>query len=332
MLVHRLIVIVCALILGTAGCSDGRDSDSTSSTQSSREVKHVEIIKFVAHPALDDTERGIIDYLTSQSAAGGIEVRIERNNAKGSPQIAKQLAELASTGSTDLIVAIATPAAQAVARTPSEIPLVYGAVSDPVGAGILPSERATGIKNVGPNIIDHALKFIRLAFPDARTLGSIYNPAEQNSQYVQDLIKTFAPKYNFDYISNTVSGSTQVAAAVEALAVRADVIYSANDNTVNSAIGAVVAITRAARKPFVLGDLSTLESGALAAVGLEYYKMGRQVGALAGQILEGTPVVELPPRDAPEPEIWLNKAVEDELPKPITNQARKMVTNTLGGG
>ena len=59
-----------------------------------------------------------------------------------------------------VLVAIATPAAQALVRTPGETPIVYAAVADPQGAGVLPSDRATGIQNAGPHIIEAAIAFM----------------------------------------------------------------------------------------------------------------------------------------------------------------------------
>ena len=267
----------------------------------------VVIIKFATHPALDETEAGLVEALeTATTTFPDLQIRTERLNANGSPQLAKQLAETASRPEVALIVAIATPAAQAVAPTPSSIPLLYGAVADPKGAGLFDTGRATGIRNVGENIIDAALGFIRTAFPQAKRLGTLYNPAEQNSAYVQGLVSRLAPKWGFTLFQTPVNDKSRVATAAEALAQKAEIIYSANDNTVNAAVASVVAVTRATKTPFFIGDLSTLHAGALGAIGLEYRSMGKDLGAMAVAILAGATLQSLPPRDAPPPEIWIN--------------------------
>lgn len=289
----------------------------------------VAIIKFVRHPALDATEAGIVGALESARATNPRlrDLRIERYEAQKNPQVAKQLAESVSRDDVSLIIAIATPAAQAVARTPSTIPLLYAAVADPEGAGILASGRATGIRNAGDRVVADALTFMRAAFPKSKTLGTLYNPSEQNSVYVKEILKRLAPRHGFSLEEETVTDPTQVATAAEVLSQKVDIIYSANDNTVNAGVAAVVAVTRAKRLPFVLGDLSTLSSGATAAVGLEYGQMGRDVGTMAVRLLTGTPLRALPPRDCPAPTVWANarslKLLNIRLPKAAAARVTK---------
>lgn len=294
--------------------------------------KTVVIIKFATHPALDETEAGIIEALKAAKKKYPAlkALAIELQNANGNPQLAKQLAESASRPDTDLIIAIATPAAQAVSRTPSKIPLVYGAVADPQGAGILDTGRATGIKNVGINIIDKALSFMRKSFPDARRLGTIYNPAEQNSVYVQNILKDLAPKYGFELQSVEVLDKTQVASSTEVLAAKVDVLYSANDNTINAAVASVVAVTRSMKKPFFLGDLSTLSAGAFASIGLEYHSMGRDVGGMAIELLRGASLSQVPPREPPEPRIWVNQETLTLLKIDLPQAAKAQVNRFVG--
>jgi len=294
----------------------------------------VVVLKFATHPALDETETGVVEAIEAAKQGSHIPrtIRVERLNANGSPQLAKQLAESASRPGVLLIVAIATPAAQAVAKTPSAIPIVYGAVADPEGAGILASGRATGIRNVGANIIEAALQFIRVAFPQAVELGTPYNPAEQNSVYVQSLLRVLAPRYGFVLVPAEVLDKTQVAGTVELLARKSDVLYSANDNTINAAAATVVAVTRSTKTPFVIGDLSTLKAGALAAVGLEYRQLGRDVGRMAVSVLQGVPLSDLPPRDPPAPQVWLNEETRQALGVTLPTAAQALVQHTLRGG
>jgi putative ABC transport system substrate-binding protein len=297
-------------------------------------ARKVAVIKFATHPALDETEAGIKEALMAaqQSNPELAKVTVQYYNANGNPQLAKQLAETATAQNVDLIIAIATPAAQAVARTPSNIPLIYGAVADPEGAGLLSTGRATGIRNVGENIIDRALAFIHTVYPGKKRLGTMFNPAEQNSVYVQSIIKNLAPKYEFELMQVEVRDATQVASSSESLARRVDFIYSANDNTVNAAAAAASSVTQATKTPFFLGDLSTLKAGALASIGLEYRTMGRDVGNMAVDLLKGAPLTSLPPRNAPTPQIWVNKKTSDILSLKLEGEAAKMVDKTIEEG
>jgi putative ABC transport system substrate-binding protein len=238
---------------------------------------------------------------------------IERYSADAKPQQAKELAETVTRSDIRLIIAIATPAAQAVARTPSNIPLLYGAVADPVGAGILPSKRSTGIQNAGPDIILKGIKFIQLFFKGVKRIGTIYNPSEQNSLYVQRLMKSFCDSLNIELVQRTVTDATQLSSMTEDLISSVDVIYSANDNTVNKGIATVVSVCNAKKKPFVIGDLSTLPKGAWIAIGLEYRSMGIELGMMAEQILQGKSISDLPPQGPPEAKVWVNMNVLNAL-------------------
>ncbi|MBN4080184.1 hypothetical protein JYT31_00830 [Beggiatoa alba] len=141
----------------------------------------VVIRKYVTHPALDATEEGIIFSISEAKRMGKISkhTEITTYNASANRETAKKLAEKILRNNPRVAIGIATPAAQALSRTPSGIPILYGAVSDPKGAGILSGGTATGIKNVGPHIIEKALKFIKTAYPDVKNIGTLFNPAEQ---------------------------------------------------------------------------------------------------------------------------------------------------------
>jgi putative ABC transport system substrate-binding protein len=305
--------LIFILVLLGATCGGGTSNSPGAKQQSSKRT--IAVIKFTTHPALDETESGISEVITAakESSPELANITLEYHNANGNPQFAKQLAETVTREDVVLIIAIATPAAQAVARTPSNIPLLYAAVADPEGAGILKSGRATGIRNVGENIIDSALMFTRNTFPKATRIGTIFNPAEQNSVYVQSLLKKLAPNHQFEIIQTEVTDKTQVAASSEDLAKRVDVIYSANDNTVNATVASIVNVTKATKTPFILGDLSTLKAGAFASVGLEYKAMGRDAGGMAVELLRGVPLSSVPPREPPQPQIWVNRKTADLL-------------------
>ena len=193
------------------------------------------VLKFASHPALDACEAALCNALEAARATNSIpsDVEIVKLNANRDAAQAKQLAEVATAYKPLAIIALGPPAAQAVSRTPSSVPLIYGAVSDPDGAGITPSTRATGIKNVGPAVIARALEFIQTAFPETKTVGSLYNPAEQNSVYVQDLIRKECETRRLSFVALPVNGPGDLGPVTEGLLARVEALYSANDNTVN---------------------------------------------------------------------------------------------------
>ena len=317
----RAFIPVTAILISFTLCGCHRES----------EKRVVSIIKFVPHPALDEMEIGFTDVVEDAIRTNPAlkNFQIEHTNANRNPQRAKELAEIATRSDVKLIFAIATPAAQAVSKIPSEIPLLYGAVADPMSAGIIPSKRATGIKNVGPAIVRAAVEFILKFAPHTKVIGTLYNPGEQNSVYVQDILVKICNEHGVKLVQQPVYDTSQVASMAEDLTNQADVIYSANDNTVNAAIASVVAVAKAKRKPFFIGDLSSLKEGAVAAIGLEYKSMGRSLGEMAIKILSGIPISQIEPQEPPTPEIWLNSKVLNDLNLTISPGAKKLVNKTI---
>jgi len=286
---------------------------------------NVIILKFATHPALDELE---VNFRSSLNAHV-TNVFIETLNANGNPVSAKQLAESATRPGIDLIVTLATPASQAVAKTPSDIPLLYAAVSDPDGAHVV-LPRSTGIQNVNSNIVKQALQTITNLYPKATRIGTIYNPTEQNSVFVQDLIKSECTAMNLILEQRTVSDPNQFPATVEQLRPQIDVLYCANDNLVNKGALSIARTAQVLKLPFVIGELSTVSKGAVAGIGVEYSSMGQHLGDLAAQILTRKPNDPLPPREPPpKPQFWLNmpvaKEIGLEIPQEILQKTDKIL-------
>jgi putative tryptophan/tyrosine transport system substrate-binding protein len=280
----------------------------------------VAILKYTSHPALDELEQGFVNKLEMLIKSTDKKVKIEKQNANKDTLLAKQMAGVMARGDAKLILAIATPAAQAFLNLPSKIPILYGAVADPEGAGLIPSDQFTGIQNASPKIINTAIDFIVNYLVDVRKIGTLYNPSEQNSVFVQTIIKDYCKKNNIELIQKPINDPRFISSIViELINQKVNVIYSANDNTVNSSIATIVSICSSKKIPLVLGDLSTLKDGAVLAIGLEYKKMGEDLANIAFGILNGQSVKDYPPRDPPDPAIWLNKNVMEGIGLKIKN-------------
>jgi putative tryptophan/tyrosine transport system substrate-binding protein len=298
---------------------------STLCNAASMQTHKVIILKFATHPALDELEDNFVSSLKSRLT----NVVIEKLNANGNPVSAKQLAESATRPGVDLIVTLATPATQAAAKTPSDIPLLYAAVADPEGAHVV-LKRSTGIQNAGASIVKKALETIKALYPDAKRIGTIYNPTEQNSIFVQELIKRQCAEMNLELVQRTVSDPAQFQETVEQLRPKIDILYSANDNLVNKGVLSIASTAQALKLPFFIGELSAVSKGAIAGVGVEYSSMGKHLGELAAKILMRKPNEPLPPREAPpKPQFWLNmpvtKKIGLQVPQAIMQMADKIL-------
>lgn len=293
------------------GCNNQNKKDK--STQLDK--KEIAVLKFVTHPALDEMENAFVNHLDSllksnDSLKG---YYIKRYNANASSTSANTIAKSFEHKNIALIFTLATPAAIEVANIPSDIPHIYGAVADPVGAKIIPSNRSTGIQNSGESIIREALIFIKSTFGENVKIGTIYNPKEQNSIYVQNVIKKVSAELNLSVKQVTTESTSQLNGITNSLCHDVDVIYSANDNTVNSGVTTITSVTSQYKKPFIIGDLSTLKDGALFAVGLEYSSMGYDLAEMSYHVILEKSIKSYPPQGAPKPEIWMNSKVGKEI-------------------
>lgn len=291
-----------------ASCSKDKKRDGVVRTE-------VAVLKYVTHPALDEMENAYIlrldSLINSNNTLKGY--YIKKYNANASSTSANTIAKSFEHKHVGLIFSIATPAAIEVSNINSEILNVYGAVADPIGAKIIPSKRSTGIQNSGESIIREALLFIRSTFGPKVRIGTIYNPKEQNSIFVQTLIKKICAEYGLSLKQVTTESTSQLNGITNFLCNQVDVIYSANDNTVNSGVSTITSVTSQYSIPFIIGDLSTLKDGALFAIGLKYSEMGRNLADMSYHIMLEKSIKSYPPLGPPKPEIWVNEKVMREL-------------------
>ncbi len=306
----KLIFLLMFSMIFLASCNNGRKKESKG-----LEVKEIAILKYVTHPALDELESAYVSRLDSllKSNDSLKNYYIKKYNANASSTSANTIAKSFEHKNMALILTIATPAAIEVANIPSDIYHIYGAVADPIGAKIIPSKRSTGIQNSGESIIREALVFIKATFGQKVKIGTIYNPKEQNSIYVQSLIKRIGRELGLSIRQVTTESTSQLNGITNSLCNEVDVIYSANDNTVNSGVTTITSVTSRYNKPFIIGDLSTLKNGALFAIGLKYSTMGYDLAEMSYKVLLEKSIKSFPPQGPPKPEIWINEKVRKEL-------------------
>ncbi len=276
----------------------------------------VGIAKIVAHPALDDLEKGIVE----EVRAAFPKARFDLQNANGEPATATQIAQKYKISKADIAVGIATPTAMALANTISEFPVVYSAVTDPVAAGLVPSfdkggANVTGTSDLPP--VENQIDTILAIAPTVTRVGHVYNAGEANSVTTAERLKAYCTKKGLAFVPSVVTNSAEVSQALTALIGRVDAVYLSNDNTVFSAISTVAEICNSEKIPLVTADPSSAESiPILAAVGFNYYQMGRATGRIVVDILKGKKTADIPtyfPKDSEEMALVLNKKVAKEL-------------------
>ncbi|MBN9564999.1 MAG: ABC transporter substrate-binding protein [Alphaproteobacteria bacterium] len=281
----------------------------------------VAITQIVEHPALDSTRQGIVDEIKEQNA----DVSIEYENAQGSIPTAIQIGQKFLSMKPSLIVAISTPSAQAVLRGDEGVPIVFAAVSNPDAAGLTYKEVrtfVTGTTDLPP--VDAQLSFAQELFPQAKKVGVIYNSGEANSASFIGQLKKECLKAKLELIESVVTKSSDVSAAVtKIVSSGVDFILLPQDNTVVSALDAVLRATTAAHIPIVASDTDLIVKGVFAAVGYSRYEAGRETGKMVMDVLRGVPVRDIPIHPAGKLKKIINMNLKQVLGKEIPESILK---------
>lgn len=272
--------------------------------------KTVGIAKFVSHPALDAVEQGIVDEI--KAAKPDVELDLQNSNADMAT--VAQIAQRFKERKVAVAVGIATPTAQALANQIKDRPIVYSVVTDPVSAGLVESmdkggANITGTSDMTP--VREQLDML-LSMAPVKRLGHLYASGEANSVAIAAIVKAYCEEKGIDYVEATVTNSSEVKSALLSIADRIDGLYLGNDNTVFSALNAVSEVTLAKKIPLMSADPSSAETiPVLAALGYDYYQMGRATGKIVVRILDGEKTRDIPAYLPTDPEALVLVLNED---------------------
>jgi putative ABC transport system substrate-binding protein len=237
-------------------------------------------------------------------------------NAQGDMATASSIAQKFAGDDLDLVLTVATPTSQAMVKADSTTPIVFSAVTDPIGAGLLtngdaPEANVTGVSDMLP--VEPHLELVKRVVPDAETVGLLYNAGEANSVFLVEAEKAAAEAMGLKVVEATASNSSEVQAAAESLVGRVDVISVLTDNTVVSGLESVVKVCRENDIPLVSGDTDSVQRGAVAAYAFDYKDHGMQAGYMGAEILGGKAISELPIQFAENLVLSVNEASAQEM-------------------
>ena len=291
------------------------------------------ISKIVAHPALDALEQGVQDGVKERFP----NARFDLQNANGEMSTAASIAQKFKAQQVDVAVGIATPTAQALVNAIKDRPVLFCAVTDPEGAGLVESVQkgekgVTGTSDMTP--VKEQIMLLNRITP-IKTLGHVYSSGEANAVALAVIAKQVCQELGIEFVETTVTNSAEVKQAVQTIAPRVDGIYLSNDNTVFSALSAVTSVAMKHKIPVMSADPSSAEThDVLAAWGFDYYKMGRVTGRLAADVIQGKKPGDIPTvymTDPSDVDLLLNKDVASKLgltfPKDILGTANKVIEN-----
>lgn len=256
----------------------------------------VGITQIVEHPSLDAARQGFIDRMAELGYAEGTDVTYDIQSAQGDFATAQTIARKFQSDGVDLILAIATPTAQAAAHIIKDIPILITAVTDPVTADLVesiarPGTNVTGTSDLTP--VKAQLELLKEILPNATRVGVVYNAGEVNSVVQVDIAREAAAQLGLTLVEATAGNSSEVLQAAQSLQGRVDAIYVPTDNTVVSALESVVLVAERAKLPLIAGEKDSVAKGALATIGIDYYQLGRQTADIAYRVLQGEDPAEI---------------------------------------
>lgn len=271
--------------------------------------KSVAVTAIVEHKALDAVRDGVKDELKSAGFDAGKSLKWEYQSAQGNTGTAAQIARKYVGDRPDVIVAIATPSAQAVVAATKDIPVVYSAVTDPVAAKLVKTWDAsgtnvTGVSDMSP-LATH-LELMKRVVPSAKRVGVIYSPGEANSVAIVEALKKAMAPAGMTLVEGAAARTVDVASAAQSLVGKVDVIYAPTDNNVMSAFEGIAKVAQQAKIPVVAADTDAVNRGAVAALGLNYYDIGRQTGKVVARILKGEAAGKIPSQTSTTFELYVN--------------------------
>ena len=320
------IATIAAMSMGMlAGCGGGKDE--------AKEYK-VGVVQLVQHGALDQANAGMIAGLADNGFVEGENLVVKQENAQNDQSNLQSIAQSFIADEVDLILAIATPAAQVMAANTEEIPIVGTAITSFEGAGLVESDEAPGYNVTGTNDMNPVEEQVNLLLqlkPDAKVIGTIYTAAEVNSQIQVDLLDKVAAAKGLTVEKRTIQNVNDIQQAAQSLVGVADALWLPTDNNVASAMPNVVGVTDPAGIITITGEESMTVAGGTATYSFSYYDIGYNAGVMAAQILKGEADPATLPVQSPKAEdltAVLNMeaiaALGVEVPQDLMDSAKKV--------
>lgn len=274
------------------------------------ETKSVAATAIVEHPALDSVRDGVRAAL-EEAGYSGNKLKWQYQTAQGNTATAAQIARKFVGDRPDVIVAIATPSAQAVVASTKSVPVVFAAVTDPLAAQLVRDWDASGTNVTGVSDeleLDRQMELVKQVVPNATRVGMVYNPGEANSVVVVERLRELLPTMGMTLVEAAAPRTVDVGSAARSLVGKVDVIYTNTDNNVVSAYESLVKVGTDTKTPLVASDTDSVARGAIAALGIDYYQHGVQAGKVAVRVLQGEAPGSIAPQKTGELSLYLNRS------------------------
>ncbi|MCI7626345.1 MAG: ABC transporter substrate-binding protein [Firmicutes bacterium] len=276
---------------------------STASEESSGASYTIGICNYVDDASLNQIVENINARLAEIESEQGITINVKYDNCNADANVMNQIIANFAADNVDLMVGVATPVAMAMqsATEDSKTPVVFAAVSDPIGAGLVASLEEPGSNVTGSSDNLDTNSVMNLIFaqnPDAKKIGLLYDVGQDSSTAAIEHAKAYLDDKGVEYVERTATTAEEVALAAQALVSDGvDAVFTPTDNTIMKAELAIYETFADAGIPHYTGADSFALNGAFLGYGVDYANLGRETADMIASILtEGkdpatTPVI-----------------------------------------
>lgn len=343
MKLNRKVLALVAVAALTVAVGCGQKNAGNDSTQGAgggdggaaaeEKTYKIGISQIVEHPSLDAAQQGFLAALKDNGLIEGENLEVKVGIAQGDMTNNTTIAQGFKNDKVDLALGISTQSAQAIANEIEDAPVLFTAITDPVGAGLVenpeaPGGNITGVSDTHPDEIPKLMEFIGTQFPNVKTLGTIINEGEQNSVVSIEMAQKALEPYGIKIEKVTVTSSADVKQAAESLIGRADAIYIPKDNTVVTSLEAVIGVANDNKLPLFAGDVDSVNRGSLATYGYQYYDIGYTTGKIAADILlNGKKPGEIAVKFPEQLDLYMNETAAGKQGVEITQAMKDLIGN-----
>ncbi|MBS6953260.1 MAG: ABC transporter substrate-binding protein [Enterocloster asparagiformis] len=315
------LVLAGAMVLSMSACGSGKSAETTAADTAAAETTaagseaasaeetgaesqaeasadgvtyKIGILQLTQHPALDAANEGFLKALDD----AGVKYDLDQQNASGDQSVCQTVASKFANDGKDLILAIATPAAQAMVGAVTDTPVLITAVTDPAESGLVgsnekPGANVTGTSDLTP--VTEQIDLLKKILPEAKKIGILYCSAESNSDIQAQMARDAIAAAGMESKDFTVSSSNEIQTVVQSMVGKVDAIYAPTDNTIAAGMTTVAMVANDNNLPVICGESGMVDSGGLATYGINYFELGYMTGQQAVKILtEGASPADMP--------------------------------------
>lgn len=283
----KVIIFLVSLLLCVAisGC-----------TKESKEIIKIGVVQISEHESLNIVRNAALEEI-KKHGYDEKNCEIIYKNAAGDPSTLKTIVEGFSADKVDLILAIATPSAQAAAPYAKDIPVIFGVVSNPVESGLVKAldqtdENITGTSNEIQ--VDQILDLGLQMYPNIKKLGLLYSSQETNSVAAIEKAKAYAKANGIEIVDGAITSTSEVQQGTQSLIDHVDAIFIPNDNNIISAMDIVSQLSKENKIPTFCGVDTFIKSGGLMNIGIDYEELGSKTGSMVVDVLKGKAIKDIP--------------------------------------